>query len=204
MGKGKVSDEEMALRLAETARLLVRLRSYVAVEAELARRFGTNERTSRKWIKKVKDAWRANADTETSEEARGDLIAQLDAVLVAAWNHTVVIKDGAGNPVLDQAPTLANGQPNPGYMKPLVKTEAKVQQILHAISQLRALRGADKPARAHVTLDGDINVMPDIGVLPISVAASLRAELERIAPDGDLRQLAGQWFSQTGAVPEKG
>src|SRR4051812_18780849 len=119
MSKGRVSTEELISRLQETARLLVRRRSYSEVESELARKFGVDDRTARKWIKKVKDAWRAQASTESADESRDDLVAQLDAVLAASWNHTVIVKDSSGNPILDQNPTLADGRPNPGYLKPL-------------------------------------------------------------------------------------
>lgn len=200
MGKGRVSAEEMELRLAETARLLVRRRSYVDVERDLANRFGVDARTARKWIRKVKDRWRAEADVEGQDDARVDLVQQLDAVLAAAWTNMVIVKDKEGNPILDENPVLANGAPNPGYKKPLVRNEPKVQHILHAVSQLRAIKGVDRPAKAHVTLDGDINVMPDVAALPEEVAKQLRAELEKLSPDGKLSTLAGEWMRQTPGV----
>jgi hypothetical protein len=193
MAKGRVSEEELQNRLSETARLLIRRRSYLDVERGLAQAFKVDKRTARKWIAKVKAQWRADAAVETADESRDDLIQQLDAVIALAYSNTVVIKDSKGDPVLDQAQLLPNGQPNPGYMKPLVKADPKIQHILHAVSQLRALKGADRPAKHHVTLDGDINVMPDVEALPDTIAAELRRHLEEIS-GGDIRKLAGEWF----------
>jgi hypothetical protein len=190
MPKGKVSAEELELRLSETARLLIRRRSYTEVERELSNRYSVDARTTRRWIRKVKDRWRAEADVEGAGDARADLVQQLDAVLASAWSHMVIVKDADGNPVVDQNPS------SPGFGKPLVRNEPKTQQILHAISQLRALKGADRPIQAKITLDGDINLMPDVSVLPDEVAAQLRKALEAVAPDGDLRKLAGEWMRQ--------
>jgi hypothetical protein len=199
MGKpGRVSKEELELRLAETARLLVRKRSYMDVERELAARFGVDMRTARKWIRTVKRAWTEAADVESAEDARADLIAQLDAVLTEAWNHKEIVRDKEGNPVLDQNATLTDGRPNPGYQKPLVMSKPKIQNILHAVSQLRALRGADRPIKHSVKLDADINAMPDIEAIPDAVQSELRKELEKLTNNGDLRSLAGEWFRKDG------
>lgn len=195
MGKGRISKEEYEYRLAETAKLLVRRRGYLDVERELARRFGVDMRTTRKWIRAVKERWKAEASEEDVEASRADLVAQLDAVITAAWNHVEVVKDKDGNPLLDQNQTLTDGSPNPGYLKPIVRPAARVQHVLHAVSQLRALKGADKPVTKHVQLDADLNVMPDIGVLPDKVADGLRKALSDMAPDGDIRKLAGEWFT---------
>ena len=200
MPKGRISLEEMELRLAETSRLLVRRRSYVDVERDLARMYGVNARTARKWIRKVKERWKAEADVEGADDARVDLVQQLDAVLAAAWTNMVIVKNKEGDPILDENPTLPNGAPNPGYKKPLVRNEPKVQHILHAVSQLRAIKGVDRPAKSHVTIDGDLNVMPDISALPEAVAEQLRKELEKLSPDGKLTTLAGEWMRQTSPV----
>lgn len=202
-GKGRVAPEVMEERLAETARLLVRRRSMFEVERELARKYSVHTRTTRKWIRRVREQWRAEADVETAVDARADLIQQLDAVLGIAWNNVEIVCDDNGNAVLDGAEFLPDGKRNPGFGKPLVRNAPKVQHVLHAVSQLRALRGADKPEHKIVTLDGDLNVMPDVGALPDAVAEKLRKELEALTPGGDLRQIAGEWFRQTEGVEAK-
>lgn len=195
-GKGRVSPEEYDYRLSETAKLLVRRRGYLDVERELAKKFNVDMRTCRKWIRAVKERWRQDASTEDADESRADLIAQLDAVLTQAWNHAEPIKNGAGEIVLDEAEFLPDGQRNPGYKKPLMRPAARIQHILHAVSQLRALKGADKPVKQHLELSGDINAMPDVSVLPDAVAEALRKALTEGAPGGSLHALAGEWFKK--------
>lgn len=184
----KASKDQVDERLRDTERLLIRRRSYSDVERELANKHGVTKRTARKWIQQVRARWREESDAEDAPEARAALVEQLNAVISDAWNHREVVKDGDGKVVLDQNPA------SPGYGKPILKPSPRHQQILHAVSQLRALQGADKPAKAVVTLD--LPPLPDVGALPDSVQDSLRKALEAVAPNGDVRQLAGEWIRE--------
>lgn len=187
---GKASKDQLDERLRDTERLLVRRRSYSDVERELSGTHKVSKRTARKWITAVRARWRAEADTETADDSRAALIAQLDAVIASAWSHAEVVKNDDGTVVVDMDPSSR------GYGKPVLKPAPKHQQVLHAVTQLRALLGADKPNRTIVTLDGDLNMLPDLPVLPETVEKQLRSALQAIAPGGDLRQLAGEWFKQ--------
>lgn len=189
MRKGPLKREEQDRRHLDAEKLLIR-RGYVGAVAELCKIYPIEERTAKRYLAKVREKWRETSSIATVEDMRDEVRAQIEAVAAAAWNKTAIVKNKDGTVVVDQDPNSAT------FGKPMVKAEADTKTVLRTISHRRALDGLDKPVMQHVKLDSDVTAMPDIAALPDAVADKLRKELTALAPDGDLRKLAGEWFKQ--------
>lgn len=185
----RVAQEQYEEQLAETEAAMVRLRSSYRVETTLAKKFSVHPRTVRKWMAAVRKRWKASASEIDRESHRNDLAATLNEVIFQAMNKSFIVKNDDGTVVVDTNPA------SPTYGKPIVKANPDLQRVLHGVMQLRSLYGVDAPAKAIVAhLSPDIDRMPDLTNLPEAGRAGLEAMLKSVAPNGDLTQLAGDWF----------
>ncbi len=180
----RVSKEEYEERLAETEQAMIRLRSAYRVEATLARKYNVDQRTVRKWMKAVRDRWKANASEVDVDERREDVAAMVNDVIFQAMNRSFIVKNPDGTVVLD-----------PATGKPVVKANPDLQKVLHAISHLRAIYGVDATSTIKVKVSPDVTKLPDFTKLPPEALPHMEELLKSIAPDGDLGKLAGEWFT---------
>ena len=180
----RVSKEEYEERLADTEQTMIRLRSAYRVETTLSRKHNVDQRTVRKWMKAVRDRWKANAAEVDKDERREDLAAIVNDVIFQAMNRSFIVKQPDGTVVLD-----------PQTGKPVVKANPDLQKVLNAISHLRAIYGVDAASTVKVKVSPDVTHLPDFNKLPPEAIAPMEALLKSVAPDGDISKLAGEWFT---------
>lgn len=185
----RTTQEIYAQRLAETEQTMIRLRSSYRVEKHLAEKFGVLPRQVRRWMHQIRVKWKAEATTEDQdrEALRAEMHQTLNDILAQAMQRTVIVKDADGNPLLDQA-----------TKRPIVKSNPDLQRALHACIQLRNLHALDEPAKSHVkvTMSTDLNALPNYDALKPEHVEKLREIVTAIAPNGDLKDLAGEWFRE--------
>lgn len=193
---GRVSKQEHEERLAETEQALVRLRSSYRVEQHLAKKFGVDERTARKWMAAVRKRWREAAVEVDRQAHRDELAATLNEVIFQAMNKSFIVKNEDGTVVLDANPN------SPTFGKPVVKANPDLQRVLHAVSQLRSMFGTDSPTVTKVQVSPDLESMPDVSKMGPEGAKAMEAWLKTIAPSGDIAALAGEWFTFDGPTSQ--
>lgn len=172
--------EDHQERLAETERVLVRLRASFRVEAHLVKKYGVASRTARYWIAAVKKRWKDEAVVEDRTAKRNEMRVTLNEVVYEAMTRTAVVKDTDGKVVLDANPN------SPTFGRPVVRQQPDLQRALHAAAQLRALDGLDAPIKLRV--DGNAS-----GVLVVGApAATAEGWAEKFKPPEEQDQGAAE------------
>lgn len=205
----RASVEDYAARLAETEQAMIRLRSSFRVEQALCSKYGVSPRNVRRWMHQVRKKWKVEAAGEELDRTnqRQDMHSTLNEILFQALNRTQVVKDANGDPILDPASIVRDVAGNPvldanGRMsgRPMVKANPDLQRALHACIQIRGLHALDEPTKNKVEIDlsKDLKQLPDLGALKPDSVEMLRALIKSVAPDGDLKQLAGDWYKSMG------
>lgn len=99
----RTDDDEIARRLDETETLMARRLSTSRVSQLVAAKYGVTERQARKYIRKIRDRWAAESSSQDRSAKRDQLRATAEAIVSAALNKSEVVRDAAGNPVLDSS-----------------------------------------------------------------------------------------------------
>lgn len=97
---------QKAQRMAECEALMVRRLSIPAIEMHLARQWGISSRQVGDYILAVRQRWAKEAPSDTRLTERAHMRASLNDLYARAMSKTEVVRDAAGNPILDQT-----GQP---------------------------------------------------------------------------------------------
>lgn len=179
---------------------MVKLRSEYRIHQYIMAKWKVSKRTVERWEKEVRAQWAAAAEAEPDpqkrrERRRNQMRADLDTAMAEAMNRTMIVKDSDGNPMLDPREMLPTGEKNPNYQRPITRPHPDIQRFLHACNQLRHLDGLDEPAKAQLHVTGLGDSLPDLDSLPEVARKHLVAGLHAMAPDGDLRKLAGDLFA---------
>jgi hypothetical protein len=189
----RISQEEMAERLADTAELMVRLRSSYQVERHLARKYGVNPRTCRDWMAKVRAARRAEASSVDVDNLRDDMRESLNTVAALALGRNAVVKNDDGTVVMTEV-TRPDGSIE---RRPTYRANPDLQRALHALRELMHLDGLPKVVKHELKVDAEVTAMPDLKKLGPSAAKAMGEFLKELA-GGDLSKLAGDWFKFSG------
>jgi hypothetical protein len=183
----KVPPETKARQLAETEEAMVKLRSEFRILDHIGRKWSVAPRTVQRWMKEVRDRWRAEASARPSDEIRDqrrdDMRKTLGTIVTEAMTRVVQAKDGDGKWLVDEKG------------KPVMRLLPDLQRALHALAQLRHLDGLDAPQRAEISVTGVGDQLPDLAALPQAARDALEAGITALAPNGDLRQLAAELFA---------
>lgn len=196
-----MSQDEHDKRVAETQQLLLTVRRDAHVQRQLADRWDITHRQARNWIRKAYAKWAADAKEhgdpiEVREARRNKARETYETVIAIAFNRTEVVKNDDGEVVLDEREMLPDGRKNPRYKLPIERPKPDLVRVVTALLGMRHLDGLNEPTKLEVDITGTLEErLPDLDSLPQGVRDHLVAGLEKLAPNGDLRKLAGELFS---------
>lgn len=184
--------------IAETEDAMLKLRSPHRVHEYIGRKWKIEKRQVQRYMEKVRAKWREQAartpTPELREQRRDYMRATLDHMIHDSLMRTEVVKDADGNPLLDDREFLADGSRNPNYKRPVTRPAPDRRAALYALRLLKDLDGLDEPVKSQVEVLGLADKLPDLDSIPNGPREHLVAALEAMAPDGDLRKLAGELF----------
>lgn len=101
MAAPKLDRRHKAQRLAECEALMVRRLSIPAIEMHLARQWGISSRQVGDYIKEVRQRWVKEAPSDARITERAHMRASLNDLYARAMSKTEIVRDAAGNPILD-------------------------------------------------------------------------------------------------------
>lgn len=151
-------------RLAEIETMLARRLSERRVEQDCAKRWGVAGRTVRLLVTEVRSRWAIEADGLDRAAKRAHMHATACDLYARAMGRTEVVRDGAGNPIME-----------PGTGRPLLREVPDLKT---------AVRAADLIARLHGLLQTNIIVQPTAAPAQSVAANASREDLLFFARTG--------------------
>jgi hypothetical protein len=138
--------EEREDRLREVEGAMARRIPTRQLEAMFAKRWNISVRQVRRYVATVRDRWREEAQELESDrpKQRDAMRASLNVVFSKAMTKTAVVKDAAGNPLID-----------PATGRPLTMEAPDLRGAVQAAKVLVALDALDAPQR--VELGGTVD-----------------------------------------------
>lgn len=191
---------EWDARLAEVEQMMLTVRRPTVVQRQLAEKYGVTTRTVRKWIAKVDAKWAEHAaqfacPDDVREARRNKARETYELVISLALARTEVVKNEDGSVAFDDREYLTDGSKNQNYKRPITRAKPDLVRAVTAMLGIRHLDGLDAPKKTELAITGIGDRLPDLDSLPQSVRDHLVAGLEQLAPNGDLRKLAGDLFT---------
>lgn len=170
--------QEHAKREAQVEQALLRRLPPTQIARTLAVEWQAQERTVWTYIKTVRDRWAREAMDETASRtsARIYMRASLNDLYARSLGRREVVRDSAGNPVLD--PTTG---------KPLTVEKPQVQDALKAAKLLMDLDAlqAPQPTQHHAVQATVVQTTAVAKVRPADLAAFLTRVAPKPAPQDD-------------------
>lgn len=179
-------------QLADTERALVELVTPSRVIEALTRKYDVDTRTANQWVATVRRRWERLREGVPIEERRSQLVAMVENVYASAVNHSEIVRDSDGEPMLD-----------PISGRVLEKRKPDRKAALAAVRLLADLDGAMAPQKhqhqvAVALITAELDKQPDD---ELAASAGLaRGVLERAAQ----RALPAASTASTGGAASPG
>jgi hypothetical protein len=193
---------------ADTEKALTSLRATSLVAAHLMKQWSISERTAMRWIAEVRATWGEEAKLVDRDSKRTDMRQTLGMMITSAMTRTELVRDADRQYVFAmERVTLPNGEigerrklDKNGHPIPMTRAKPDIRAALYACAQLRALDALDEEHTTKLVIDDMRDSIPDLSVLDAEQYEKLQALLHSVAPNSDLRTLAGELFRDPNAV----
>lgn len=128
--QGRLSLIEKQQRLDAIEQLMTRRLTVSAVTAWAKKEWSIGERQVRDYIKGVRDRWAREALSDDRREERSHMRASLNDIFARAMSRSEVVKDSAGNPIID-----------PKTSKPITREVPDLRTAVRAAESICRLDG---------------------------------------------------------------
>jgi hypothetical protein len=200
----KMSPDRKERMLAETEEAMLKLRVPYRVHEHIGRKWSIEKRQVQRLVAEVERRWRERSKSldkiEMRELRRDRQRETLDMMIQDALMNQVPVKNEDGSVVLDDREFITDRETggqvaNPNWKKPFMRPAPDRRSALYALRLLANLDALNEPIKATLDIPQLGDQLPDLDSLPDDAHKKLVQALEAMAPDGDLRKLAGELFS---------
>lgn len=197
------AEVEDRIRVAETL-LVQKVRESTVVE-HLCRAYDVSERQAARYVKAVRERWRAGAprDLVSRERRRDELRASIDEAVRRAFQRTKAVNDAKGRPLMRTRTLRDPDGTIETIEEPITVADPDLRAALHGLRLAMVLDGLEQPtgreivaARPDDEKKGDAETvhreeqatgtdgaeLADVGPSPESVVAKLRG-LRLVRPE---------------------